>query len=266
MTISGQEWQVPKHDVHEFAPRRTSYCVCIPVINEGEKIRKQLARMAHLSSLADIIIADGGSSDGSTDPDYLRSHGVRTLLVKRDSGKLSAQMRMGFAYAVREGYDGVITIDGNNKDSVESIPQFLGELEAGYDFVQGSRYVPGGQGINTPLLRHLAIRLIHAPVISLLSGFPYTDTTSNFRAHSRALLLDRRLSIFRDVFSTYELLAYLSVKAPRFGYRTKEIPVTRTYPPSGKVPTKISPIRGNLLLLKILLNLALGRYDPVGGR
>jgi dolichol-phosphate mannosyltransferase len=40
-----------------------------------------------------------------------------------------------------------------------------------------------------------------------------------------------------------------------------EVPVRRAYP-KGKVPTKISPLKGNLLLLKILLNLGLGKYHP----
>ncbi|MNN99839.1 hypothetical protein D3C81_2195860 [compost metagenome] len=41
-----------------------------------------------------------------------------------------------------------------------------------------------------------------------------------------------------------------------------EIPVTRSYP-KGKVPTKISPLRGNWLLIKILMNLFLKKYDVV---
>ncbi|ADO58769.1 hypothetical protein PPSC2_22680 [Paenibacillus polymyxa SC2] len=39
-----------------------------------------------------------------------------------------------------------------------------------------------------------------------------------------------------------------------------EIPVERSYP-KGKIPTKISPLKGNLQLIKILLNLYLHKYD-----
>lgn len=101
---------------------------------------------------------------------------------------------------------------------------------------------------------------MHAPFISLMAGFHYTDTTNGFRAHSTRLLLDDRLKPFRDVFDTYELLGYLSVKAPKLGYKVIEIPVSRSYP-KGKVPTKISPLRGNLLLIKTLLNLYMNKYD-----
>lgn len=253
-------WQVPQYHLKEFTPKAHDYCVCIPVINEGTKIQKQLAKLKELSNQIDIIILDGGSTDGSLNEHVLLENHVRSLLTKQDKGKLSAQLRMGFAYAIEQGYKGIITVDGNNKDSVESIPDFIEKLNEGYDFIQGSRYVPGGKEINTPLSRKLAIKLIHAPFISLMAGFRYTDTTNGFRAHSSIFLQDQRLQPFRDVFDTYELLAYLSVKAPRLGYKVIEIPVTRSYP-KGKVPTKISPLRGNWLLIKILLNLFFKKYD-----
>lgn len=44
---------------------------------------------------------------------------------------------MGIYWALERGYRGVITIDGNNKDSIEDIPRFIQKLEEGYDFVQG---------------------------------------------------------------------------------------------------------------------------------
>ena len=96
-------WQVPAYQKFQFAPKRTKYCVCIPVINEGAKLTKQLQRMKTMDLGVDIIIADGGSTDGSNDPELLKSLNVRTLLIKTGPGKLSAQMRMFFAYAIEEG-------------------------------------------------------------------------------------------------------------------------------------------------------------------
>lgn len=121
-SLNSQNWQVPEYRVTELHPKRSRYCVVIPVINEGEKIAKQLQRMEHLARELDIIIADGGSTDGSMEPEKLTERGVRTLLVKTGPGKLSAQMRMGFAYAMAQGYDGIVTIDGNNKDDPDAIP------------------------------------------------------------------------------------------------------------------------------------------------
>ena len=61
---------------------------------------------------------------------------------------------------------------------------------------------------------------------------------------------------------TYELLAYLSVRADQLGMKTCEIPVTREYPAAGKVPTKISFWKGNSELLKILFLNLFGKYKP----
>ena len=75
------------------------------------------------------------------------------------------------------------------------------------------------------------------------------------------MLRDPRLAIFRDVFSRYELLAYLSHRAPRLGYRCLEVPSTRRYPADGRVPTKIAGWRGNLELLATLVSACVGKYD-----
>src|SRR5262245_9964523 len=87
-------WQVPAYREVALRPRRTRYAVCVFVINEGDRLRAQLRAMRPLADLADVIIADGGSTDGSTEPGYLAGEGVATLLVKTGPGKLGAQMRM----------------------------------------------------------------------------------------------------------------------------------------------------------------------------
>lgn len=66
----------------------------------------------------------------------------------------------------------------------------------------------------------------------------------------------------RDIFMTYELLAYLSVRATQIGMKACEIPVTRAYPKTGKTPTKISFFKGNSELIKILIANARGVYKP----
>ena len=259
-------WQLPEFHISAFSDKRHRYCVCVFVINEGEKIRKQLALMKPLANRIDIIIADGGSSDGSLDAGFLADNGVRVLLTKTGDGRLSAQMRMALAYAMVQGYQGVVTIDGNNKDDPSAIPRFIEALDEGIDHIQGSRFIAGGRAVNTPPMRLLGVRLVHAPLISLSSRFRYTDTTNGFRAYSRRLLLDDRVRPFRKVFTAYELHYYLAIRAARLGFRVCELPVTRSYPAGGKVPTKISPVRGSLLVLKTLFSACLGRYNPANPR
>ncbi len=256
-------WQVPSFVTPLWLGRRQPWCVVIPVINEGQRIANQLSKMAALGihEIADIVIVDGGSTDGSLALDTLQPLGVRGLLTKTGPGKLSAQLRVAYAFALDQGYEGIITIDGNDKDDPEAIPRFIRALVDGVDFVQASRFIEGGVAVNTPASRDLAIRFVHAPMLSFFSGFSWTDTTQGYRAYSRRMLLDGRISPFREVFSTYELLAYLSYRAPRLGFRCVELPTSRRYP-EGEVPTKISSFRGNLSVLRVLVKACLGHYNP----
>lgn len=248
-------------EVIELKPKNTEYCIGIPVINEGDRFKKQLAKMRKFYDLADIIIFDGGSTDGSTDKTFLNKNGVRTLLtLKRGKGQ-GTQLRMGLSYCLKENYKGVITIDGNGKDDPSAIPIFLEELSNGYDLILGSRFIEGGKALNTPLVRLLAIRLIHAPILSMSAGKWYTDTTNGFRAYSRNYLLNSKVKPFREIFKKYELYLYLTIRASQIGLKTVEIPVARIYP-KGKVPTKIKGVWSNLSLLLTTVKVALGGYEP----
>lgn len=256
-------WEIPDYQTPMWMGRQHRWCVIIPVVNEGERIKNLLTRMAALriADVADVIIIDGGSTDGSLALPFLRENGVRGLLVKTGAGKLSAQLRCVYSFALEQGYDGIVSIDGNDKDDPEAIPRFVAALDQGVDFVQASRFVAGGVAENTPKSRDFAIRFIHAPMLSLFSGFKWTDTTQGFRAYSRAMLLDPKVAPFRDVFMTYELLAYLSYRVPKLGYRCVELSTIRRYP-KGEVPTKISAFKGNLSVLQILFQACLGQFNP----
>ena len=255
---------VPKFSCTEYNNKTQDYVILIPVINEGDRILKELKRAYKykVSNYADIVICDGNSTDGCTEEIRLRKLEVNTLLVKQDEGKQGAQLRMGIWWALKRGYKGIITIDGNNKDSIEDVPRFIEKLKEGYGFVQGSRFAKGGHAVRTPVFRLLSVRLIHAPLISLTAGQRFTDTTNAYRAYSAEYLSDERVKPLRDIFVTYELLAYLSVRAGQLGYKACEIPVTRAYPKTGKTPTKISFFKGNSNLMKILIKNAFGVYNP----
>lgn len=255
---------VPDFSSKEFSKKNNKYCLCIPIINEGKKITDELltAKKNKINRIVDIIICDGGSTDGSTDEKQLKNSGVNTLLIKQGPGKQGAQLRMGFYWALERGYEGIITVDGNNKDSIEDVYKFVEKLEEGYDFIQGSRFIKGGKAINTPKIRYISLRLIHAPIISLTAKKWFTDTTNAYRGYSKEYLTDTKTDVFRDIFNTYELLAYLSVRASQLGYKVCEVPVRREYPKTGKTPTKISFFKGNYNLFKILILNLFGKYKP----
>lgn len=263
MRYEGQKG-VPKFECTEYAEKTRDYVVLIPIINERDRIIKELKRAYkyNVADYADIVICDGGSTDGCTEERKLKKLRVNTLLVKQDAGKQGAQLRMGIWWALERGYKGIVTIDGNNKDSIEDVPKFINKLEKGYDFIQGSRFIKGGRAINTPFIRMVSVKFIHAPVISLTAHQKFTDTTNAFRAYSARYLTDERVQPLRNIFMTYELLAYLSVRATQIGMKACEIPVTRAYPKAGKTPTKISFLKGNSELMIILFRNACGAYKP----
>ena len=55
-------FNLPEFKSIEFFPKRTRFCVLIPILNEGSRFRAQLERLAPYAKLADIVIADGGST------------------------------------------------------------------------------------------------------------------------------------------------------------------------------------------------------------
>ena len=257
-----ENWEIPNFEIKFSFPKKKRYCLVIPIINEGRRINEFLERLRLLSieELLDIIIIDGGSNDGSIDEDYFKKYKINTLLLKKGLGKLSAQLRIAYSFAMLSEYEGIVTIDGNNKDDPKDIPEFINLLDQGYDFVQSSRFINGGKHKNTPLLRYFAIRFLHAPILSFASGFKWTDSTQGFRAYSKSLILSEEIGLFRSIFINYEILFYISYIAPRKNFKCIEHPSTRSYP-KGKVPTKINNLKQYINIFISLIKVILGNYS-----
>lgn len=134
-TLADASWQVPAFSVQAFLPKRSRILVCVPVIDEGARILRQLERMRPISARYDVIVADGWSTDGSLAEELVRPLGVRGVPTKTGPGRLSAQMRMALAWGLEQGYEGFVFIDGNDKDDPAAIPSFVGALEAGWDHI-----------------------------------------------------------------------------------------------------------------------------------
>jgi glycosyltransferase involved in cell wall biosynthesis len=252
---------IPEYTIKTFKPKKYDYALVIPVLNENGRINEQLDKIKKLSPEVDTIIADGGSTDGSVDYLKLERANVSKLLVIKSEGQLSAQLRMAFHFCLNEGYRGVITMDGNNKDGVSGIIEIQNRLEDGYDFVQGSRFIKNGRSINTPFLRYVAIRFVHAPLMSLGAKRWLTDTTNGFRGHSRNLLKSEDLSIFRQVFQKYELLSYIPIAAAKNGFKLTEVGVVREYPTQEPTPTKIKGFKNHLSIVIVLFKTIIGAYN-----
>ena len=127
------------------------YCLVVPVINEGAASggTAEPRDLGHVRARRRII-ADDGSVDGSLEEGFLRGPAALAPAKTGDPGKLSAQLRCAYAFALIEGHSGIVTIDGSGKDSVSSLPRFIRALDAGIDYAQASRFIEGGEGNQYP--------------------------------------------------------------------------------------------------------------------
>ena len=71
----GADWEVPSYRALEIESRQALYAIAVFVINEGHRLLELLDRMRPYSKAVDVVVADGGSSDGSTERSGLASRG-----------------------------------------------------------------------------------------------------------------------------------------------------------------------------------------------
>ena len=180
------------------------------------------------------------------------------IISKRERKGVGYAIREGVEYALSKGYDVAVVMAGNNKDEPREIPRLLTPiLREGYDYVQGSRFLPGGKRVKNPFLRGLFSRIF--PFIwTLFTNVKCTDVTNGFRAYKLKIFSDRRIMIKQSWLDSYQLEYYIHYKVITLGYRMKEVPVSKIYPFRHKGGySSISPIRdwwkivGPLVYLKM---------------
>jgi dolichol-phosphate mannosyltransferase len=225
----------------------------VVALNEAERIGAVLDRFQR-SDVEAILVVDDGSSDGTAQEAARRDVHVRSHTRRRGVG---AAIRTAIEFGRAEGFDVLVVVAGNDKDRPREIPRLLQPIREGHDFVQGSRYLPGGQFGEMPWHRRFATRL-HPLLFSVAVRRRLTDSTNGFRAFRLSLLDDPRLNIDQHWLDAYELEPYLLYKAIRLGYTFTEVPVTKIYPPSGSYYTRMTPVTGWWSILRPVFLLALG--------
>ncbi|MBD3366833.1 MAG: glycosyltransferase [Candidatus Eisenbacteria bacterium] len=223
-----------------------------PFHNEGPKLRLWADRL--LLPVADHVI---GVNDGSTDdgPEYLRELGIH-VLDQPQSG-IGASIKRCVAYARENDFDVLVVMAGNGKDDPAEVPRLVEALLAGADYVQGSRFLPGGSSPNLPLFRLVAIKVLSF-LFTLWMRRRCTDLTNGFRAYRLAMLDDPRIDIGQDWLDGYEYEYYVHWKAYELRYTVAEVPVTKRYPDERKVEyTKIRLVRDWWQLLRPFVLLGL---------
>ncbi|MBF0486133.1 MAG: glycosyltransferase family 2 protein [Candidatus Omnitrophica bacterium] len=231
------------------------YVLGICTLNEGEKI-KEVVRKFSDYSVYDVIILDDGSTDHAIEALPRNPH-IHYLRNDKNMGAGHGVRRILF-YAKEKGYEAVFFVAGNNKDTPGDIYKLKAAAEEGFDLVQGSRYLPGGGYGQMPFYRVFATRIVHPLLFSLITARRITDSTNGFRSVRLKVLDDKRIDLYQDWLDRYELEPYLFYKIIKLGYRYKEVPVTKIYPPKAQGYTKMKPITGWWSILRPLVYLGLG--------
>jgi dolichol-phosphate mannosyltransferase len=222
--------------------------------NEGDKILRTVGRHPKNRSY-DLLVMDDGSTDGSIEK--LAAEDVVVLRNARNQG-IGAAMKRVFEFAIDEGYGVLVIQAGNDKDDPLEVPRLLQPILAGEaDFVQGSRFLPGGRYGNTPAYRIISTRYVHPLLFSLAVRKKLTESTNGFRAFRTEILKDKRIAWKQQWLNKYELEPYLLFQAIRLGYRHTEVPITKVYPPRREGYTKMRPIVGWWSIFRPILLLGL---------
>lgn len=212
-----------------------------PFHDERGKLELLVPKLA--SAPVDLWLpVDDGSTDGGAD--LLRARGIEPLVNETRSG-IGACLRKVVHEGRKRGCDVMVVMAGNNKDDPAEIPRLLAPiLEGRADYVQGSRFLPGGSSPHLPPFRWFAIQILSF-AFRVFSGKPTTDLTNGFRAYRLSLFDDPRIKIDQDWLDDYEFEYYVHWKAYMLGYRTVEVPVTKSYPSQKGVEySKVKPFSG----------------------
>lgn len=191
-------------------------CVLIPAFNAEDSIGEIIKGCRNY--LGEVIVVDDGSFDNTS----LVSQNEGAFVIKHDRnmGKGMA-LRAGFAYALSEGYDGVITIDADGQHNPSDIPVFIKRFsEDKPDIIIGSRM---GQKEKIPKYRYYT-NLVGIFFISKATGQVLDDSQSGFRLYRRGVIEEINLNT-----SGFEMETEILIKAGRKGCRIVSIPVDVSY-------------------------------------
>ncbi len=94
-----------------------------------------------------ILVVEGNSPDGTAQvvKDKASQFSFVHLLMEEKKAGLGAAYVYGFRYAMRElKADVVVEMDADFQHDPKELPSLIKEIDNGYDYVIGSRFVKGG--------------------------------------------------------------------------------------------------------------------------
>ena len=198
--------------------------IIVPTYNEIENLQSLLeAALCATPQETHLLVVDDGSPDGTGKlADSLAAQNGRIHVLHRSKKMgLGTAYVAGFRWGLEQGFDALIEMDADFSHDPKYLPRML-ELLTEYDFVIGSRYVPGGGTLNWGLGRKILSRGggLYSPI--LLSA-PIRDFTGGFNGWHRAVLEAADLSTLRS--DGYSFQIELKYRAFRKGFRWTEFPI-----------------------------------------
>lgn len=192
------------------AARRLWVSVVVPAKNEAANLPHVLGALP--DGLHEVILVDGNSDDGTVEVARSLLPSIH-VVSQRGRGKGDA-LAAGFAAATG---DVIVALDADGSTDPGEIPRLVAALEAGADYVKGSRYLAGGGSEDLTLVRSLGNRAL-ALAVNVLFGTRYTDLCYGYfgfwRRHTGRLGLD---------CDGFEVETLLNIRAARARLRVVEV-------------------------------------------
>ncbi len=202
--------------------------VVIPALNERENLELLLPALRDtldgLGTRWEILVVDGGSTDGSADAAAKRGARVVHQQAPGYAGALAA----GFA-ATQAPY--VATMDADLSHRPIFLEEFWRQREAA-EILIASRYAPGGRA-DMGLLRRLLSHILNRVYRRALS-MDIRDLSSGFRMYRRDALTNLRLAA-RD----FDVLEEILIRVHGRGWHIREVPFHYMARSSGRSHAKL---------------------------
>ena len=212
-------------------------CVIIPTYNESRAIADLINQIAKLG--LEVIIIDDGSVDDTVK--IATACGAKVLANLRNMGK-GASLIKGYNFALQQGFDAVISMDGDGQHSCDDLLAFIQKAQNSQSaLIVGNRM---GMIKGMPVLRMMTNFLI-SKFISLIVKQHIPDTQCGFRLDKKELLARIDLST-----SKYETESEVLIKAGHLGFKIESIPVKTIY--SGE-KSQINPLIDTLRFLRFMI-------------